>query len=277
LVNRVWKHHFGAGLVRTLENFGRTGDRPTHPELLDWLAVRFVRPQRDGGMGWSLKRLHRLLVTTRAYRQGSTVAGQAARVDPQNHLLSRMRLRRLDAEEVYDSLLAVSGRLDERPGGPPDRLEVRADGLVLAAGRTEPGAEGPVWRRSLYVLQRRKTPLSLLEAFDLPQMSPNCVSRASSTVAPQALHLLNNSRVRQLSEAFARRLGDASEPGRQVEEASWLALGRPPTSAERATGLASLNSLTRAWASAAGDQASRRALVSYCHALLNSAGFLYVD
>jgi hypothetical protein len=274
MVNRVWRHHFGRGLVRTLDNFGKTGARPTHPELLDWLAVEFMR------RGWSVKALHRLMVTSAAYRQSSAVTPALARLDPDNALYSRMPLQRLSADQLYDTMLRVAGRLDETPFGPPDPVEVRGDGLVRPRG----GARG--WRRSVYVQQQRKVVVTQLENFDFPQMNPNCVERRDSTVAPQALHLMNDGLVHRLAAAFARRVAAeaGTDPGRQVEAAYRIALARPPTTQEREAGRADLARLAGHWArhlDRAGRpdaaEAARRALATYCHALLNSAEFLYVD
>jgi hypothetical protein len=276
LVNRVWRHHFGAGLVRTLDNFGRTGAAPTHPELLDWLAVEFVR------QGWSIKQLHRLMMTSSTYRQSSSVTGEHERLDPENHLLSRMPLRRLEAEALRDTLLAIAGRLDWRPFGPPDEVDQRPDGLVTERG----GAAG--WRRSVYVLQRRTQVATLLEAFDLARMNPNCIDRSESTVAPQALLLLNNRHVRDLADSFAARLiaEEGDLPDRQIRGMYRLALSREPTAQEASLSLAALAQLTSAWQTAlaadpdaadSGRPAARRALGNLCHAIMNSAELMYVD
>ena len=270
LVNRVWKEHFGRGIVETVDNFGRAGARPSHPELLDWLASSFT------SSGWSLKSLHRRIMLSRAYRQSSAPSAAARARDPENRSLSRMPLRRLDAEEVGDTIALAAGKLDETPFGPPDELEVRADGLVRVKG-TSKG-----WRRSIYALQRRKNPISLLEAFDLPQMSPNCVSRSVSTVATQALHLLNDARVRELAGSFAERVrADAGEDAAaQVERACLLALGRSPAWEERRAAVETLARLQERWSTEPGVDpagARSRALADYCHALLNSAAFLYID
>ncbi len=206
-VNRLWKHHFGTGIVKTLGNFGKTGMPPTHPELLDWLALEFVR------QGWSLKSVHRLMMTSTTYRQGSTVSEQQEKLDPTNDLYSRMPLTRLDAEALYDTLLMVAGRLDENRFGPADAVQVRPDGLVTPSG-TPRG-----WRRLIYVQQFRKQIPTNLEVFDFPQMNPNCIERRDSTVAPQALYLMNNSMVRELAEQFARRVQAEAGPNRAKE--SW--------------------------------------------------------
>jgi hypothetical protein len=270
MVNRIWKHHFGRGLVPTLANFGHTGTRPTHPELLDWLAREFIR------QGWSVKAMHRLLMTSAAYRQSSARTPILEKADPENRLLGRMPLKRMEAEVLYDALLQVALRLDPRPFDPPNPVEVRPDGLVTPVG-TERG-----WRRSIYVLQRRKELPTLLESFDLPQMTPNCIERVQTTVASQALNLMNDALVRELAGAFARRVAEeaGADPARRIERAYWIALSRPPTMEEHTIGVRALAELTQAWAQQSrpgpADPADR-ALATFCHALLNSAAFLTVD
>ncbi len=283
MVNRIWKHHFGQGLVKSVGNFGKTGDRPSHPELLDWLAQEFVRQR------WSLKEMHRLMMTSSVYRQGGQRGregeGERGRntnnaaddpspspplpPDADNRLLSRMPLRRMEAELLRDSLLLVAGQLDETRFGPGDAVTVRPDGLVLSGKR-----------RSVYVQQLRKHPASLLESFDLPAMNPNCLQRAESLVAPQALHLMNDATVRELARQFADRVqreaGDDS--ARQVQRAYWIALTRPPSDEELTNCLQTLTSLTEQWTKqVSAAEASRKALATLCHTIMNSASFLYVD
>ncbi len=278
MVNRIWHHHFGRGIVASIDNFGKLGTPPSHPELLDWLAIEFVRQD------WSIKAMHRLMMTSSAYRQSSRVENEVIAADPQNELLSRMPLRRLDAEELNDGLLAVSGRLAPQMFGRPDPVNVRGDGLVT------PREVDGGWRRSLYVLHRRKEIPTVLETFDQPAMNPNCVQRVSSTVAQQALYLWNDARVRELSASFAARVAaEADNPTAQVERAILLAFGRPASSEERNWGVQALADLTEAWQRRSTSQdgnndntanpntALQQALVSYCHTLLNSAEFLYVD
>lgn len=281
LVNRVWYHHFGRGLVESLSNFGATGTPPTHPELLDWLATSFVEN------GWSLKWLHRQLMNTRAYRQSSTFRDASQTHDPDNRWLSRMPLKRLEAESVRDSLLAVSGRLNYRAFGTPDPVTVRKDGLITSQ-RTEAG-----WRRTVYVRQRRKEIPTILETFDLPQMIPNCIQRPNSTVASQALHLLNNGMVREIAAEYATAIATEfpDDPYRQVERVYQTALSRNPSAEETQLALEALDRLTAHWESAlkakspdnesdtADDSAvaGRRALANFCHVILNSAEFLFVD
>jgi hypothetical protein len=268
-VNRLWRHHFGRGIVTTLGNFGKAGAAPTHPELLDWLAVEFVRT------GWSRKAMHRLIVTSAAYRQRSAVTPAMKALDPDNASLSRMPLVRLDAEALYDTLLVVAGRLDETRYGPADAVQARADGLVTPA-RSESG-----WRRLIYVSQHRKQLATHLETFDFPQMSPNCLERRDSTVAPQALYLMNNGMIDELAAEFARRVirEAGANAAAQVERVYWLALSRAPSREEQAVGVKALEGLAAEWAKqpVTSDATRLKALVTYCHAVVNSAGFLYVD
>ncbi|MCA9116424.1 MAG: DUF1553 domain-containing protein, partial [Planctomycetaceae bacterium] len=275
MVNRIWNHHFGRGIVRTLDNFGNTGMRPTHPELLDWLAVRFVEE------GWSIKAMHRLMLQSSTYRQVSEVTEQLEAEDELNELFSRMPLQRMDAEVLRDSLLAVAGELELRRFGPPDAVAVRKDGLVTSK-RGDAG-----WRRSVYVLHRRKEMPTMLETFDLPQMIPNCVARPSSTVASQALHMMNNGMVREVAGSFAGRVREEAgeEAGAQIELMYQLALSRNPTSEETRLTEEALTGLTAAWTKQIGTEdgpadeaeARQRSLANVCHSLLNSAAFLYID
>jgi hypothetical protein len=266
-VNRLWKQHFGTGLVKTLGNFGRAGTPPTHPELLDWLAREFVR------QGWSLKAMHRLMMTSATYRQSSAVTAERHKADPDNTLCSRMPLVRLDAEQIYDTLLQAAGRLDPVPFGPADAVQARPDGLATPA-ETARGR-----RRLVYVQQARKRLATHLETFDAPNMNPNCLERRESTVAPQALYLMNNGMVLRLAEDFAARVSReaGADPARQVERVYLLALGRPPGDEEKGAGVAALKAFARAWAGHQAGAAERKALATYCHAVLNSAAFLYVD
>jgi hypothetical protein len=282
LVNRVWKHHFGNGIVKSLDNFGKTGQAPTHPELLDWLATEFPRN------GWSIKTLHRLMMNSSTYRQASKITEEHERADLDNRLLSRYPLRRLEAEVVRDSLLAVSGRLDDAQFGPAELVERRDDGLVTSVG-SEKG-----WRRSIYVLQRRTQTSTILEDFDLPQMAPNCVERTVATVAPQALHLLNNKMIHGLASAMADRVIAEAGSSRQaqINRAFQLALGRSPTTEETELVDKSFDDLHGKWLAQASsakksaasegsaspaESVEKKSLSNLCHALMNSAEFIYVD
>jgi len=218
-----------------------------------------------------MKDMHRLIMTSSVYRQSSTVTPEIDKVDPDNVLLSRMPLRRMEAELVYDTLLTISGRLDERRFGLPDPVQVRDDGLVTPIA-TENG-----WRRSLYTAQRRTETPTLLESFDLPPMSPNCLERHTSTVAIQALHLLNNAMVEKLAGFLAERIrkeaGDDTR--KQIERGYWVALSRPPSEEEMNASLAAYGKFKGAETNK--ETANQRALAAFCHALVNSAAFLYVD
>jgi hypothetical protein len=187
-----------------------------------------------------------------------------------------MPMQRLSAEQLYDAMLLTAGRLDATCYGPPDPVEVRPDGLVTPVGT----ARG--WRRLLYVRQQRKQLPTHLETFDYPQMNPNCLERRDSTVAPQALYLMNNDLVLRLADAFARRVAKEAgpAPADQVERAYLIAWCRPPSPEEKQVGLDALTRLTRQWAGEGkpdGVPAGQRALASFCHTLLNSAAFLYSD
>jgi hypothetical protein len=267
MVNRIWAHHFGTGLVKTLDNFGKQGTPPSHPELLDWLALQFVES------GWSIKHMHRLIMNSHTYRQTSHVTMDRRERDPENRWLSRMTLQRMNAEALRDSLLAVSGKLDRRTGGPPDPISVDRDGLV-SVNPTSTGG----WRRSVYLQYRRTQIPSLMDTFDYPIMGPNCVSRTVSTVSPQALMLKNNEHVYALAKAFAERVQrllvtqDQRGAGKQVDLVYQLALSRLPSDHERQIGIDALHELEAAW-----DGDANSALETYCHTMLNSAAFLYVD
>jgi hypothetical protein len=267
MVNRIWYHHFGTGLVKSLENFGVKGDRPSHPELLDWLAVEFVRH------GWSIKQLHRSILNSRTYRQSSAVSDSAQNRDPQNRLLSRMSLRRMDAESLRDTLLFVSGQLETTPGGPPDPVFVDRDGLVSVT----PSPDGR-WRRSIYLQYRRTEIPSMMATFDYPEMGPNCLSRSVSTISPQSLMLMNNQHVRELAAAFADRVVELAQKRESerledhVQAVYEIALSRSPSSLESEIGVETLRELRAAW-----KDKPQAAIESYCHTILNSAAFLYVD
>ena len=219
--------------------------------------------------------MHRLLMTSAAYRQSSARTAALEKIDPENRLVGRMPVKRIEAEVLYDTLLQVSDRLDVRPFDPPDPVEARPDGLVTPKG-TERG-----WRRSIYVLQRRKELPTLLESFDFPQMTPNCVQRVTTTVPSQALNLMNDAFVQKLAGAFAQRVAKeaGSDPADRIDRAYWIALSRPPA-AEEPPWACALNELTQSWAtrSPPGEEnPPERALSTYCHLLLNSAAFLTVD
>jgi hypothetical protein len=291
LVNRVWLNHFGRGIVATPADFGMLGDRPSHPELLDWLADDFMRG------GWTLKRLHRRIVLSTAYRQSSRRVPAHDAVDPDNRLIGRMSVRRLEAESVRDAVLAASGRLVSTLYGPPAPVAPDEAGQVIVGIDNRDGAGRPVgkmktaglgeFRRSLYIQARRSLPLSVLEAFDAPTMTPNCDRRASSTVAPQSLMMMNNDFIIAQSEAFAARLAAEAgpDPAARLRRAFRLALGVEPRGDQLAEALEFLAG-QRAELAAAGRTAADksattsveiRALATFCQAILSSNAFLYVD
>jgi Protein of unknown function (DUF1553) len=276
MVNRIWMHHFGKGLVASPANFGRTGVPPSHPELLDWLATEFIRS------GWSLKAVHRLIVTSTAYRQSSRIEPTLQQADPDNVFLSRMPLRRMDAEVLHDSILKVTGRLDPTPFGPPVDVELKPEGEVVAKG-TKAG-----WRRSIYVLERRRTPMTLLEVFDLPPMSPNCIERRHSTVPAQALQMMNSDVMLEHSRYFAGRLidefGDNQE--KLIDQLYFRVLSRHASTHEIKQTIEGIADVEKQWRIHLEDErheapklptARWRALADFCHALLSSAEFLYID
>jgi hypothetical protein len=279
LVNRLWLHHFGEGIVATVDNFGRTGKAPRHPELLDWLAGEFVR------RGWSIKAMHRLILTSSAYRQQALLQPQqhaaARRVDPDNHLLWRQRVRRLSAEEMRDAVLSVANNLNSDMFGPPVPMLRQGEGEVT----TPAGPTGR--RRSIYLQVRRSQPLTMLQAFDQPVMEVNCTRRSRSTVASQALTLLNSDFMVQEAQAFAQRVQRES-PAQPAAYALTLAFHRQATPAERQKLTAFLEKQTgRYLALRAGkgqpasglqhQEARQLALTDLCHMLLSANEFAYVD
>ena len=297
IVNRSWMHHFGRGLAPTPGDLGTLGIRPTHPRLLDWLATEFLR------QGWSLKQLHRLLMTSATYRQPTTGPAQLLAADPDNRLLGRMSLRRLDAESLRDAVLATSGSLVTTPNGPP--VPVMADRVGqwvigkenLNAGR--PGSvidmRGSEFRRSIWVEVRRSRPLGVLDSFDRPAMEPNCTERVSTTVSSQSLMMMNSDFVVAQSVRFARRLESEAgdQPADQIRLAWRLAYGQPPLKIDLEAAIAFLEQQTELFIAQAAtadkkkgdaaaqkarrDQATGQALGVFCQALLASNRFLYID
>jgi hypothetical protein len=291
IVNRMWLHHFGRGIVATPGDFGLNGERPSHPELLDWLASEFVRQR------WSLKAMQRLIVTSAAYRQTSTRTDELDRIDPDNRLLGRMSLRRLEAEAVRDSLLAVSGTLTKEIGGPSVPITEDGEGkAVFGTRKTSEGLFAGVagigrdeFRRSIYIQSRRALPLIMLETFDLPAMTPNCEIRRSSTVATQSLMFLNDETIWRLAEAMAQRLdGEAESSQARVYQALVLLFNQDATAEEVAECMAFVEAQTRAFREVpdpawqeklrqSPEAAELRAMASLCQTLMCSNRFLYVD
>jgi hypothetical protein len=259
IVNRLWHHHFGRGIVATLDNFGKMGEAPTHPQLLDWLAVEFMN------RGWSIKQMHRLIMTSEAYRMASAFEDAADRgQDPENRYLWRFRAQRLDAEVVRDSILAASGSLNLTIGGAPVFPPLPKELLTsVSHGIWKQEQDGPaVWRRSVYVYRRRGLVFPMFQVFDLPEQNITAGARNVSTVPTQALMLLNDAFVLRQAQLFADRVrkeaGD--DPRRQIEHAYRIALTRPPTEKELAVTL---------------EATTKQSLVDLTHVLLNVNEFVY--
>lgn len=273
MVNRVWQHHFGIGLVATPSDFGRNGQRPTHPELLDWLAAEFIRS------GWSVKHLHRIIMTSAAYQRASTVNDSALAKDPQDKLYWRYRRQRLEGEAIRDTILSVSGTLNPAMGGPgvyaklPQGINVEFpnNDKELSWGT---GSEADDRRRSIYLFQRRTLTFPLLEVFDSAPMNQSCAARPQTTVAPQALALFNGEFAREQAGHFAqsltREIGD--NPSQQIERAYERAFTRKPEASEREEALKFLATQT-----VLRQNNAVAALTDFCHALLNSNELIFVD
>jgi hypothetical protein len=279
IVNRLWQHHLGAGIVATPNDFGAMGEKPTHPELLDYLATELVR------CGWKLKAIHRLIVTSATYRQSSRprhnpMAAKAMQLDPANKLLWHARVKRREGEAIRDAILQVSGQLNLRMYGRSACPELPA---VLVDQGWDPDEE-PVERnrRSIYVFAKRNFAYPLFAAFDQPDRVNSCPVRATTITAPQALAMLNGefalTQARHLSEALRTEQG---RDQRKLIRAAYLRVfGRDPDSEETQAAEKFLRSLAQRLASAnkraSGGRDGEDALVDFCHALLNSAEFLDV-
>jgi mono/diheme cytochrome c family protein len=290
MVNRLWQHHFGKGIVATPGDLGYSGSRPSHPELLDYLATHFANE------GWSLKNMHRLMVRSAAYRQVSVDDAKRRALDPDNTLLWRQNVQRLNAETLRDSLLSVSGLLLHNDGGkplwPPVPEEIRhAQPAILEAdkggdsGRMQGWYADPLEKtdvRSIFLIQKRCLPIPFLQAFDLPDPTLSCSRRHVTTVAPQALTLLNSPEAVRYARAFADRIAKEAgvEPEKRVERAVWRALGRAPDAEEKKLALDLLQRHTEAHRKAAKQGAptpEQLALVDLCRALMNLNEFVYID
>ena len=277
LVNRIWQHHFGVGLVATPDDFGRTGIRPSHPELLDYLASDFIAG------GWTLKRLHRAILISEAYRRSSRTENPGARqADEANTLLWRQNLRRGEAEVIRDTLLAVSGDLNLRAGGPSvfPTLPGEVHGTQDSAGKG--WADSPAdeqLRRSVYLVVKRALKVPLLECLDFANSASPSGTRTVTTTAPQALMLLNDAFVLAQADQLAQRVSRESEAGGDdvVERLFRVALQRLPTPAERATALRLMDDQRLRAAAEGSPDPGRMALRSLCRVVLNLNELVYVD
>lgn len=260
MVNRIWAHHFGQGLVRTADNFGRTGEPPTNPDLLDFLAASFVEN------GWSVKAMHRMMLLSAAYRMSSEVSGEARRLDPSNKLLSHMPVRRLEAEAVRDAMLAVSGSLNRSLYGPSVPPHIGP----WQNGRGKP-ASGPVdgsGRRSIYIQVRRNFMTPFFLAFDYPSPISTIGARTVSTVPSQALLLMNNEFVAQQAQRWASRLVRLSDPAARVGALYEAAFARAPAPRETLEILA--------FAQAQSERPEPEVWADIAHTIFNTAEFLYL-
>jgi hypothetical protein len=271
LVNRIWQHHFGKGIVGTPSNFGVRGEPPTHPELLDWLAARFVES------GWSVKSVHRLIVLSKAYQMSSRADETAVARDPANRWYGRYDRRRLDAEAIRDAMLAVSGRLDRRRPGPHPFPPI----TQWPWTQHNPfKAVYPSDHRSVYLMTQRIVRHPYLALFDGPDTNTTTARRDTSTVPLQALFLMNNPFVKEQAECLARRLIGASADLRQrVDLAYRLAWCRPALSAEIARGAQYVQAYTKRLAEVGvtGVQAEVDAWISFARVMLMGNEFFYLD
>jgi len=289
LVNRFWLNHMGRGIVNTPGDFGSQGERPTHPELLDWLADEFVRGD------WRLKPLHRLIMLSSAYRQSSTHP-DSLRLDPEGALYARFKLRRLEAETLRDSMLAAGGSLISTSYGSPSEIGQDASGRIvlgkdkgdISNARVESGGEAD-FRRSIYVQVRRSRPVTVLGTFDAPTMVPNCEMRSQTTVAPQSLLLMNDTFIQENARRLAARVeADVPSDRRgQIQRAWMLLYSQTPTEADVVRSLAYLEEQTAALQAyhqahppakdAPQAQPAQEAMGSLCQILCSSNRFLYIE
>ena len=286
IVNRVWQHHFGRGIVGTPSDFGLKGDRPTHPQLLDWLASEFVRT------GWSLKALHTLIMTSSTYQQSSLYRETAAKLDPENKLLWRFPRQRLEGEVIRDSALAVAGLLNTKMGGPSIFPELPA-GMPAPRGGWKVNDDATERnRRSVYVFVRRNTRYPMFDSFDMPDPHESCSRRNITTSPVQALTLLNSRLTLEWAQGFAGRVLDnaGTDARKQIETAFRLACGRLPDQTERRMAEEFFQSHRALLTERAADggklvlptgvsesveSVHAAVLVDFCHALINANEFVY--
>jgi hypothetical protein len=280
MVNRIWHYHFGEGLVGTPSDFGMMGGRPSHPELLDWLAAEFMRD------GWSMKRMHRLIMTSAAYQQSSEFRQDAAAIDPDNRLLWAFRRQRLDSEVIRDASLAASGLLNPKLGGPSVYPEL-PEGMAAPRGGWKVSDTQDRNRRSVYIFVKRNARYPMMQAFDMPDTHESCSRREVTTTAPQALTMMNDRVVLDWARALAGRALAANDP---VDRAFRLAYSRPPDGWEKdtvATFLYKQKALVAGRAAGGAklalpaetpanvEPAYAAAFVDFCQMLINSNEFVY--
>jgi hypothetical protein len=277
IVNRVWMWHFGEGLVRTPSDFGLMGQRPTHPELLDWLANRFIED------GWSFRKLHKLILSSSTWRMSKAAKPEYQEKDPEDRLLWRVPYRRLEAEAIRDAVLAVSGRLNRKMYGPSVFPPVQEQALE---GSSDPdkiwkaSSEEDASRRSIYVFLKRSLILPMLDMLDLCDTARSAAQRMTTSVPTQALTLFNGDFVNQQARYLAGRLiadAGADAAPAQIELAYRLALARPPTETEKSSMLTFLEKEETALRATDAANARLRALEQVTRVIFNLNEFVYVD
>jgi hypothetical protein len=271
IVNRLWQHHFGTGLVKTVNDFGTHGDHPSDPELLDWLAASLVEN------GWHLKPIHRLIVLSNTYQQASRSDHEAqfAREDPDNRLLWRFNRRRLSAEEIRDAMLLISGRLNPKTGGASVMVPVEDDLVKLLYKPSQwktPADPHENDRRSIYLIAKRNLRLPFMDTFDAPALLTSCARRESSTHPPQALEMLNGRFSNEMAETLAERLQQEShgDLNQLIDRAYQLVTGRPAAEREKTKALQFLGSRE-------DNQALRIQTKEFALAMFNLNAFFYVE
>ena len=270
MVNRIWQWHFGEGLVRTPSNFGKLGEPPTHPELLDYLAQQFV------ASGWSIKSMHRLIMRSSSYQMSSAATPPQIQADPANRFWSHFSARRLDVEEIRDTLLSVEGSLDLTLGG-----SLQEGTGIVHDRENDPTARVSLdptksLRRTIYLPLRRSNLPSLLTLFDFGDAVSTGESRSRTNVAPQALFMLNSKFVADRASDFAKFLlaDKNADDRRQIERAFWIVLTRKPAVEEINAALSYIDGMEKRWV---GEEARLNAWQSYCHILMSSNEFVYID
>jgi len=279
LVNRVWQHHFGDGLLRTASDFGVRGEPPTHPELMEWLAQELVSG------GWRIKPLHRQIMTSAVYMQSSEFNAEQAAIDPTNRLNWRRRPQRLEAEIIRDAVLQVSGKLNLQQFGPAFKPPIPAEAMLARNTQDPYPTDAPdnaeTSRRSVYMFHKRVVQYPWMQAFDAPDASVSCSRRNQTTVAPQALALMNDHFLRDRAANFSQRLwAESQSPDDWVTRGYWLAVSREPTKEERIACrqfLKDQQARRTAQLSAGAGEARQLALTDFCQALFGLNEFMYVD
>ena len=286
MVNRIWYHHFGNGFVNTTGDFGFLGERPSHPQLLDWLSREFIES------GWQIKRLHKLIVTSETYKQQSVRNGQLDEVDPDNRLFARQSIRRIESEVLRDAVLSATGKVSGKMFGEPVPVMEDAVGQIVLGeedldGERKPRAAGSLgeeeYRRSIYVQVRRSRPLGVLETFDIATVAPNCTKRATSNVAPQSLLLMNSDFMVKYSGEFAQRLVSEfpDDLNAQLTRAWRIAFSEVPTNALVDSLLQfhreQVDVIRKDEPELNDSESHERVLAIICQAILGSNQFIYID